>query len=31
MEFFQQGSHPLGFYDVSGVAGLERALQQLQR
>ncbi len=31
MEMFGQGSHALGFYDVSDVAGLEGALRQLRR
>lgn len=31
MEFFGQGSHPVGFHDVKDVAGLEAALRQVRR
>jgi len=31
MEFFGQGSHPIGFYDVADVSGLETALRRVRR
>jgi hypothetical protein len=31
LEFFQQGSHPVGFFDVADVAGLEAALRRVRR
>jgi hypothetical protein len=31
LEFFQQGTHPVGFFDVADAAGLEAALRRVRR
>ncbi len=31
LEFLQQGSHPVGFFDVADVGGLEAALRRVRR